>query len=81
MDARSGVRHLQRLLVSYCKHSGSSRGARVFIEENITKLKQEYPHLDIEVQVLFSGKRICSICGDEFFPYAGSKRAASIPRG
>ena len=53
MDARTGVRQLQRLLFSYCKHSGSSKGARVFVEQNIPKIKEEYPHLDVQVQVPF----------------------------
>ncbi len=51
MDARTGVRQLQRLLISYCKHDGSSKGARLFVAEQLPKLQKEYPHLHIEVQV------------------------------
>ena len=54
MDARTGVRQLQRLLVSYCKHDGSSKGARLFVADQLPKLQQEYPHLHIEVQVINS---------------------------
>jgi hypothetical protein len=52
MDARTGLRQLQRLLISYCKHDGSSKGARLFVAETLPKLQQEYPHLHIEVQVI-----------------------------
>mmetsp|Transcript_40713 Transcript_40713/g.79705 ORF Transcript_40713/g.79705 Transcript_40713/m.79705 type:complete len:141 (+) Transcript_40713:24-446(+) len=55
MDARTGVWQLRRLVVSYCKHSGSSRGVRSFIEEKLPALQERYPHLQVET-TLRSGK-------------------------
>jgi hypothetical protein len=67
MDARTGVRQLQRLLISYCKHDGSSKGARLFIAEQLPKLQQEYPHLHIEVQVFkFVGPEYLQKCSHIF---------------
>uniref|UniRef100_A0A6U4K2F5 Large ribosomal subunit protein mL43 n=1 Tax=Hemiselmis andersenii TaxID=464988 RepID=A0A6U4K2F5_HEMAN len=55
MDARTGVWQLKKLVVSYCTHSGSSRGVKAFVENRLPKFQQRYPHLDIEAKVK-SGK-------------------------
>ncbi|KAK9793186.1 hypothetical protein WJX73_009362 [Symbiochloris irregularis] len=46
--SRRGAWQLERLVFSWCKFSGSSKGAREFQEAYFTKFQQDNPHLPIE---------------------------------
>ncbi|EIE22936.1 hypothetical protein COCSUDRAFT_83708 [Coccomyxa subellipsoidea C-169] len=45
--ARLGVWQLRKLTLNYCNISGSSRGARTFVEDYLPTFKQENPHLQV----------------------------------
>ncbi|CAL8470787.1 g10329 [Coccomyxa elongata] len=45
--ARLGVWQLRKLTLNYCSFSGSSKGARAFVEDFLPTFKQENPHLQI----------------------------------
>eukprot|EP00240_Pyramimonas_obovata_P011860 CAMPEP_0118933064 /NCGR_PEP_ID=MMETSP1169-20130426/11167_1 /TAXON_ID=36882 /ORGANISM="Pyramimonas obovata, Strain CCMP722" /LENGTH=125 /DNA_ID=CAMNT_0006875785 /DNA_START=58 /DNA_END=435 /DNA_ORIENTATION=+ len=44
-----GVLQLSKLTLNYCRVGGSSRGMRQFIEEELPKLKETLPTLEINV--------------------------------
>ena len=49
--ATRGVWQLTRLAFSHCEHSGSSRGARIFLQEYLTHFAKEHPHVEITTMV------------------------------
>lgn len=50
--ARRGVPQLTRLVLSYCDHSGSSRGARQFAAEWLPRFAAEAPGVAVESEVV-----------------------------
>eukprot|EP00700_Malawimonas_jakobiformis_P001195 EC720678.1.p1 GENE.EC720678.1~~EC720678.1.p1 ORF type:complete len:125 (+),score=16.90 EC720678.1:66-440(+) len=47
--SKNGIIQLKNLVVFYCKHSGSSRGVRSFLEtERLTKFAEEHPSVVVE---------------------------------
>ncbi|KAL3162365.1 hypothetical protein ABBQ32_010046 [Trebouxia sp. C0010 RCD-2024] len=53
-----GVWQLQRLTVSYCEHSGSSRGAREFVQSFLPIFAEENKQIDVKT-VLHPGRHPC----------------------
>ena len=51
-----GVPQLQRLVVRYCPHGGSSRGARAFVFEEFAKFAEANPAVECRSE-LGRGKR------------------------
>ncbi|KAL6771104.1 MRPL43 [Auxenochlorella protothecoides x Auxenochlorella symbiontica] len=49
--ARQGVWQLQKLVLNYCEFSGSSRGARVFVEKLWPEFTAGNPQLDATLHV------------------------------
>eukprot|EP00245_Coleochaete_scutata_P008965 TRINITY_DN2851_c0_g2_i1.p1 TRINITY_DN2851_c0_g2~~TRINITY_DN2851_c0_g2_i1.p1 ORF type:complete len:123 (+),score=24.26 TRINITY_DN2851_c0_g2_i1:123-491(+) len=43
-----GVHQLKRLVVSFCDHSGSSKGARDFVKTFLPELRTANPQLEVE---------------------------------
>jgi hypothetical protein len=50
MDARTGIWAAKKLLVSFSKNAPTSIGMRAFVDKFVPKLRERYPHLEIEVQ-------------------------------
>lgn len=46
--ALRGVWQLKKLVVSYCNFSGSSRGVRKFIDQELPAFKEKNPQLEVE---------------------------------
>ena len=49
--ATRGVWQLTRLAFNTCNHSGSSRGARVFLDEYLPHFAKEHPHIEVTTTV------------------------------
>jgi large subunit ribosomal protein L43 len=45
--ATRGVWQLTRLAFNTCNHSGSSRGARIFLDEYLSHFVKEHPHIEV----------------------------------
>ncbi|MDP2436438.1 MAG: hypothetical protein Q8P67_11885 [archaeon] len=63
----AGVRQLKTLIVRYCEYGGSSKGARMFIETQLPKIKEDNPDLKVRVEkvngkhpILVGQYRMCS---------------------
>ncbi|DBA69533.1 TPA: hypothetical protein ACH3X2_012733 [Trebouxia sp. C0005] len=46
-----GVWQLQRLTVSFCEHSGSSRGAREFVKSFLPLFAEDNKHIEVKAEV------------------------------
>mmetsp|Transcript_2710 Transcript_2710/g.7462 ORF Transcript_2710/g.7462 Transcript_2710/m.7462 type:complete len:118 (+) Transcript_2710:1-354(+) len=49
--AARGVGQLRSLTVSLCRHSGSSRGARAFVEELLPRFREAFPGVEVTEQL------------------------------
>ena len=49
--ARRGTWQLEKLVMNYCDHSGSSAGAREFVQRYLGEFKKDNPHVQVDAVV------------------------------